>query len=81
MQPLLQKQCVGAQVHELPALDDLFYDLSDVLVDEGLSARYRNDRRATFVHRAETFFDTQPAVEDLLRMIDLAAARAREIAA
>src|SRR6185295_14491284 len=53
----------------------------DVLVDERLAARNGDHRRAALVDRVEAFLDREALIEDRIRIIDLAAARAREIAA
>ena len=81
MQLLFQQQRVGAERDELLARDDAFDDLADLLVDQRLAARDRHHRRAAFVDRVEAFLHRQPLVEDRVRIIDLAAADAGEIAA
>ena len=58
-----------------------FDDLADLLVDQRLAARDRHHGGAAFVDRFETFGDRHAPVEDGVGIIDLAAARAGEIAA
>src|SRR5229473_122232 len=78
---LLQEQRVGAERDEFPLGHDAFDDLADLLVDERLAARDRDHGRAAFVDRVEAFLDRQPAIEDRIGIIDLAAAEAGEVAA
>src|SRR5229473_3119192 len=78
---LLQEQRVGAERDEFLLGDDAFDDLADLLVDERLAARDRDHGRAAFVDRVEAFLDRQPAIEDRIGIIDLAAAEAGEVAA
>ena len=81
VQLLLQQQRVGAQRDELLARHDAFDDLADLLVDQRLAAGDRHHRRAAFVDRVEAFLHRQALVQDRVRIIDLAAADAGEIAA
>ena len=78
---LFQQQRVGAERDELLARHDALDDLADVLVDQRLAARDRDHRRAALVDRVEAFLHRQAPVEDRIRIVDLAAARAGEIAA
>ena len=78
---LLQQQRVGAQRDELLARHDALDDLADVLVDQRLAARDRHHRRAALVDRVEAFLHREAAIEDRIRIIDLAAAGAGEVAA
>src|SRR5689334_1894315 len=78
---LLHKECVRAQVNELASRDDAVDDRTDVLVKQRLAARDGNDRRAALVDSGETFADRQTLPEDFVRVIDLAATGARQIAA
>src|SRR5690348_7447624 len=78
---LLEQQRVGAQIDELLACDDAFGDLLDLAVEQGLAAGDRDHRRAAFVDRLEALFDRQALVQDLVGIIDLAAAGAGEVAA
>ena len=81
MQLLLEQQRVGAQRDELLARHDAFDDLADLLVDERLAAGDGDHRRAALVDRVEAFLHRQPPVQDRVRIVDLAAAEAGEIAA
>src|SRR5690349_160341 len=80
VQLLFQQQSVGAERDELLARDDAFDDLADVLVDQRLAARNGNHRRAALVDRVEAFLHGQTPVEDRVRIVDLAATGAGEIA-
>ena len=80
-EPLHHQQCVRAQVDELAPRDNAGGDLCDFLVQERLAACDRNDGRAAFVHGVQAFVDRQPLIQDLVGIIDLAAARACEVAA
>ncbi len=81
VQLLFEQQRIGAQRHELLARDDAGDDLADVLVNERLAARDRDDRRPALVDRLQALIDRKALVEDRRRIVDLAAARASEIAA
>ena len=61
--------------------DRALHDLGKLLVQQGLAAGDDDDRRAAFVDRREAIGERQPLVENLVWIIDLAAARASEIAA
>ena len=76
-----KKKRVGADGHEFPSGDRALHDLGKILVQQRLAARDHHDRRAAFVDRREAIGERQTLVEDLVRIIDLAAARASEIAA
>jgi hypothetical protein len=78
---LFQQQRVGAERDELLARHDAFHDRADVLVDQRLATRDRHHRRAALVDRIEAFLHREPAIEDRIRIIDLAAAGACEVAA
>ena len=56
-------------------------DLLDLAVQQRLAAGDRHHRRAAFVHRLEAFRDREPLVQDLVGIVDLAAAGAGEVAA
>ena len=81
MQLLFQKQRIGAQRHEFLAGDDAFDDLADFLVNQRLAARNGDHRRAALVDGVEAFLHRQALVEDGVRIIDLAATGAGEVAA
>src|SRR5208282_3447432 len=78
---LLQEERVGAEVDELLARDDALDDLVDLLVEQRLAAGNRHYRRAAFVDRLQAFRDREALVEDLIGIVDLAAADAGEVAA
>src|SRR6185437_15990844 len=61
--------------------DDAGGDFGDLLVQQRLAARNGDHRRAAFVDRRETLVDRQATIEDFPGVIDLAAARASEVAA
>ena len=75
-----QQQRIGADGHELAARDGAFDDLRQFLVQQRLAAGDDDDRGAAFVDRAEAVGQRQPLVEDLVGIVDLAAAGAGEIA-
>ncbi len=81
VQLLLEQQRVGAKRDKFLARDDAFDDLTDFAMDERLAAGNRYHRRAAFVDRVEALLDRQTLVEDRVRIIDLAATDAGEIAA
>ena len=66
---------------ELLARDDAFDNRLHVLVQQRLAAGDRDDRRAAFVDRLQAVLDRQAAIEDIVLVIDLAAAGAGQIAA
>ena len=77
---LLEKKRVRANGDELLAGDGALDDLRQFLVDERLAARHHHHGRTAFVQRPERGLDGDALVEDLVRIVDLAAARARQIA-
>src|SRR6266566_1975336 len=81
MEPFLQQQSIRAQVDELAPRNDAGSDRRDLLVQQGLSAGDGDDRRAAIIDGLQAFVDRQALVEDLVGVIDLAAASARQIAA
>ena len=81
MQLLLKQKRVGAKRDKLLARDNAFDDLADFAVDQRLAARDRHHRRAAFVDRVEAILDRKTLIEDRIRVVDLAAADASEIAA
>ena len=76
-----EQQSIGADDREFTARDDAFDDLRQILVQKRLAAGDHHHRRATFVHRAQRVLDRKPLVEDMIGVIDLAAAGAGQIAA
>src|SRR5581483_5727444 len=81
MQLLLQKKRVGAERYELLARNNPFDDLADLAMDQRFAARNGHHGGPALVDGVETFLDRQAPVEDRVRVIDLAAARAGKIAA
>src|SRR5262249_15127026 len=77
---LFHQERVGAQIHELATLNDALDDLVQLLVQKRLAAGDRYDRRAAFVDRAKRVLDRHALLQNLVRVIDLAAAGAGEIA-
>ena len=75
-----QQDGVRAQIDELLARHDAGDDLRHLLVDQRLAAGDRDHRRAALIHRAQRVRDAHPLLQDLLRIIDLAAAGAGQIA-
>src|SRR5437868_5850536 len=73
---LLEEQRVGAQVDELLARDDALDDLDDLLVEQWLAAGDRDHRSAAFVDGFEALGRGQALVQDLIGVVDLAAAGA-----
>ena len=76
-----QQECVGAQDHELLARQEALHDLRHLAMQQWLAAGDRYDGRAAFVDRAHAIVVRQPLVEDLRRIVDLAAAGAGQVAA
>src|ERR1700730_9888013 len=75
-----QQNCVGAQVDEFLARDDASDDLRHLLVDQRLTTRDGHHRCATFIHCMQRVFDAHPLLQRFLRIVDLAATGAREVA-
>src|SRR5690606_7008245 len=71
----------GAEADELLALHQLLHDLADLLVEQRLAARDGDHRRPALLHGVDAFLHREPLVEDVVGVIDLAAAGAGEIAA
>src|ERR1700730_13150435 len=72
---------VGADGHEFVPRDRALHNLRKFLVQQGLAPGDHDDRRAAFVDRREAIGERQALVENLVRIINLAAARAGKIAA
>ena len=80
MNLLLEQQRVGAQEDELLALDEFLDDLRHLLVDERLAAGDRDHRRPALFDRGDALFDAQALAQDLVGVLDLAAAGASKVA-
>ena len=76
-----QQQRVGAQDHELVARDEALDDLRHLAMEQRLAAGDRHGRRAAFVDRFHALVIDEALVQDLVGIIDLAAAGAGQIAA
>ena len=76
----LQQHGVGAQVDVDLAPHELGDHLVDVGVQQRLAAGDRHHRRAALLDRADDVLDRQPLAQDVGRVLDLPAARAREVA-
>src|SRR5438128_812616 len=59
----------------------LLREPTDSRIHPRLAARDRHARRAALLHRPEALLDREVLAEDLRRVLDLAAPRAREVAA
>ena len=81
MQLLLKQQRIGAKRDEPLLRNQALDDLGHFLVDQGLAAGDGDHGRAAFLGRVQAFLHGHPAIEDRLGIIDLAATRARQIAA
>src|SRR5436190_2742284 len=77
---LLHQERVRAQVDELLARDQLAGDLVDLGMDQRLAARDRDHWRAALLDRPDRLVDWHPPAKDVVGMLDLAAAGAREVA-
>ena len=75
------QQGVGAQDHVLLAGDEALDDPRHVLVQQRLAAGDRNGGRAALVDRGHASLVAQPLVQDLVGIVDLAAAGAGQVAA
>ena len=71
MQRMTKRRCAMSALH----------DLRQILVDERLAAGDRHDRGAAFLGGVKRVLDRDALVQNLFRVIDLAAARACKVAA
>src|SRR6267143_2844561 len=78
---LLEEDRVGAEVDVLLPRHERGHEAADFRVHERLAARDRHQRRAALVHRGQALLHAQVLLEDLRRVLDLAAPRACEVAA
>ena len=76
----LQQDRVGAQVHESPARHQLAGDQVYLGVHERLAARDRDHRGAALLDRPHGLLDRHPLTQDVVGMLDLAAAGAGQVA-
>src|SRR3979409_1831548 len=80
MELLFQQQGIGTQRYELLARHDALDDLTDLFVNKRLAARDGDPRGAAFIAPVEAFLHREPLVKDRIRIIDLAASKAGQIA-
>src|SRR5262249_6908126 len=80
LQFFLQENGVGAEIDVLVSRDQLHDQTTDVGIHERLAAGNRYHRRAALLDRGEALLDRQVLSQNLRRILDLAAARAGEIA-
>ena len=78
---LLKQQSIGAQIDISLARDQAFHNLADLRVHERLASRDRHHRCPAFVHGAEALLRGELLLKDVSRVLDFAAAGARQIAA
>ena len=78
---LLEQQRVRAEIDELLALQDLGDDLGHLLVQQRLAAGDGDHGGAALVHGLQGVGHGQALVQDLGRVVDLAAAGAGQVAA
>ena len=76
-----QQERVRAQDHELAAAEIAFDDLRHLAMQQRLAAGDRDHRRAAFVDRRHALVVRQALVQDLVRIVDLAAPGAGQVAA
>src|SRR3974390_845638 len=78
---LRQKERVSAENYEFVAFEEAFHDLRHLAMEQRFAARDRRHRRAAFVDRLHALVIAQALIQYLVGIVDLAAARACEIAA
>ena len=78
---LLEKQRVCAQIDVLLAPDQTLDDFVDLRMHQRFAAGDGNHRRAALVHSLETLFGAEFRLQDVRRILDLAATRTGQIAA
>ena len=81
MEFFLQQQGVGAEIDVFFARDQPFDDFVDFGMHQRFAAGDGDHRRAAFVHRFEALFRRQVHFQNVRRILNLAAARARQVAA
>ena len=77
----LQQQRVRAEINVLLPRDQTFDNLVDLGMHQRLAAGNGNHRRAAFVHRLEALFRREIHLQNVRRILNFSAARARQIAA
>ncbi len=78
---LFQQQRVGAEIDVFAARHQGFDNLDDFFMQQRLAAGDRDDRRAALFGRLNAFLDRQARVQDVVGIVDLAAAGAGQVAA
>ena len=78
---LFEQQRIRAQIDELLLGDHAPGDLVDLTVQQGFATRDDDHWRAAFFRRLDTLVDAEALIEDCVRVIDLAATGAGEVAA
>src|SRR5581483_6549537 len=78
---LLEKKCVSAEIDVFLARDKAFDDFGDLWMKQGLATRDRDRGRATFIGRPEAFFGRELHLQNVGRVLNFAASRARQVAA
>ena len=81
VQLFLQQQGIGAQVDVLLPRHQPLDDLGDLRMQQRLAARNRHHRRAALVHRLEALFRRELLLQNVRRILNLPASRARQVAA
>src|SRR5205807_8205665 len=77
----LEQQSVGAEINVFTAGDQSFDDLRDLRMHERLAAGNADHGSAAFLNSAEAFLRGEVFLENMGRILDLAAACAGEITA
>jgi len=77
---LLQQKAVGAKVNMFAALQDAFYKIKYMRVEERFSTGYGYYRRRAFINRLETFFQGHHLLDRVGILADSATAGTGEIA-
>ncbi|MEI9999581.1 MAG: hypothetical protein WDO13_10655 [Verrucomicrobiota bacterium] len=76
----MSRERVRAEINVLLARDQALDDFPDLGMDERLTAGDADHRRAAFLDGVEALLRAQALLEDVLRVLDLAAAGAGEVA-
>ena len=76
-----EQQAIGAEVNVLFARDQALNDLTDLGMHERFAARDADQGRSALIGGFEALLRSQVGLQDVGRILDLAAARAGEVAA
>jgi hypothetical protein len=71
---------IRAEIHILLTLHEPAHDLGHLGMDQRFTARNTDDGRRAFVGRSPTLRRGQPLIQDMIRILNLAAPRAGEVA-